>query len=71
MSEHIQHVMTYLPKAVSGSDQDYEDFVEATTKSACEVLCRPTMWEHKDGNPTGQWRYVGDHPQSQIEESKQ
>ncbi len=59
VAEQVAKILAATPRTLSGDDQDWDDAIEAATKSARESLCRPTLWEHKGyGLWTGKWKYI-------------
>jgi len=55
-----QQVVKLVHPAVlvlAGHDQDWDDAIKAATESAKTTLCRPTLWEWREGW-TGKWRYI-------------
>lgn len=63
VAEQVRAIMASTPGTLSGDDQDWDDFIEAATKSAKQTLCRPTIWERR-GNRleswTGYWKYLSE-----------
>lgn len=58
VAEHVEKILIALPNKVSGDDQDLEDITEATYLEARKSICRPTLWQFKNGNYTGVFKYV-------------
>jgi hypothetical protein len=59
VAEQVQKIMAATPRTLSGSDQDWDDAIDAATRSAKATCCRTTLWEHVGfGNWTGKWRYA-------------
>jgi len=68
IAKHVEEVLR-VPYVMAGSDQDFEDTVNAVYYRATEVFCRKTYWEYyfpgvfdaKPSGYTGRWKYADGH----------
>ncbi len=56
-AEHVEKIISQVPRTLSGHDQDWDDAIAQAHYQATMMLCRPTLWQLKDGDFTGQWKY--------------
>lgn len=58
VKEHVEAIIPdILPETLSGDDQDLEDIVIEAHTEARNSFCRPTLWEWKNDEYTGRWKY--------------
>lgn len=64
VAEQVKAIMAGTPMTLSGDDQNWQEAIEAATKSAKESLCKPTLWEsYSFGRWTGKWKHLDALPQ--------
>lgn len=64
VAEQVKAIMAATPTTLSGDTQNWQQAIEAATKSAKESLCKPTLWEsYVFGRWTGKWKHLDALPQ--------
>lgn len=64
VAEQVKNIMAKTPTTLSGDRQNWQQAIEAATKSAKESLCKPTLWEsYPFGRWTGKWKRLDALPQ--------
>ena len=64
VAEQVKAIMVGTPTTLSGDTQNWQEAIEAATKSAKETLCKPTLWEsYAFGRWTGKWKHLDTLPQ--------
>lgn len=64
VAEQVKAIMAGTPTTLSGDRQNWQQAIEAATKSAKESLCKPTLWEsYSFGRWTGKWKHLDALPQ--------
>jgi SOS-response transcriptional repressor LexA len=59
VAEQVKAIMAGTPTTLSGDKQNWQQAIEAATKSAKESLCKPTLWEsYAFGRWTGKWKHL-------------
>jgi len=63
VAEQVKAIMASTPLTLAGDSQNWQEAIEAATRSAKESLCKPTLWEsHAFGRWTGTWKHLESKP---------